>query len=188
MLYLQFQIDSAYYLLESRKIKEVTPFLPLMPLPRHHDFCAGEFNFRGSLIPVIDFKMLLKGQTSKDLLSTRIAVIDMSKSENDNINSEILNPVQNDTFSEIMNQVQNGTFGIIAEKATETIQIRDEEFLPPSIKKMPFLGGIIIKNKTVYQKVILSKLFESGYLISASGQTNDKMDSTLETGVHLEKQ
>ena len=98
MLLLLFHIDDDAYGIDLSQIVEVVPLVTLTKLPYSPDCVAGIFNFRGCIAPVIDLTELLAGRQSKELLSTRIIIVN---------------------FKDHKSQLRQ--LGLLAEQATETM-------------------------------------------------------------------
>lgn len=148
MLYLQFQIDDNYYIIHSMNIIEVIPLVPLASKHKSSTIFAGELNYHGELIPVIDIKKNLTGEASQKLLSTRIIVL-----KTHHIDKLI-------------------KLGIIAEKATETINFDETDFRKPIIKEFGFFGDIALRKGLSYQKIAVDKLLWGSSLPDFDGDSS----------------
>src|SRR5690242_10884428 len=97
MLALLFSIADDRYGLPVAAVVEVTPLLRLKKMPGAPGYVAGLCNYRGQAIPVLDISALARGVPGRQVLSTRMVVVDY--------------PLE-----------QGGTrlLGLLAERATET--------------------------------------------------------------------
>ncbi len=137
MLLLLFHAGSALFGVEASRIVEVVSAPSLRMTPHAGASVAGLFNYRGTIVPVIDLSVLLTGTPARRLLSTRVVVVDW--------------------------RAANGAtypLGLLVEKATEAITCRKEEFQPAGIQapEAPYAGEILIRPEGMIQKLELEKL------------------------------
>lgn len=104
MLVLLFHVDDNTYGIDLGRIIEIVPFVELKSLPMATPLIAGVFDYRGSIVPVVDVTKIISGSNSMPLLSTRIIIVS-AKNEN-----------------------AGRAFGILAERATETILCNESDF------------------------------------------------------------
>jgi len=76
MLLLLFSTRTERYAMNCEHIFKVIPFLNMQPIPMTPDYVAGSVNYRGNHLPVIDLNQLLEGIQCRNLLSTRIIIIE----------------------------------------------------------------------------------------------------------------
>jgi chemotaxis-related protein WspB len=76
MLLLLFEIGSGRYALDVNQIIEIVPLVKFKKIPSTPDYVAGLMNYRGTGTPVIDLNQLVESVPFKDVLSTRIIVVD----------------------------------------------------------------------------------------------------------------
>lgn len=137
MLLLVFHAGSGRFGLEASRIVEVIS-VPLLRLaPRGEAWLAGLFNYRDTVVPVIDLSVLLSGRPSRMLLSTRIVVVQWPAPDG------ALHPL-----------------GLLAERATETTTCDPAEFQPAGVQtpEAPYAGEILIGPEGMIQKVEVEKL------------------------------
>ena len=75
MLFVQFEIDGARYVLEASRIAEVLPLVQITRVPEAPRGVAGVFNYRGSPVPVVDLSVLLAGRAAIARFSTRLLLV-----------------------------------------------------------------------------------------------------------------
>ena len=140
MLYLLLSIDNNFYAFDIANIIEIVPLVTIKPLPWAPDYIPGVFNYRGSIVPVIDLTWLISGKPSSELLSTRIVVVNFKSYDG-----------------------SERKVGLITEHATETESIDVDEFQEYGFNdKVPaYLGGIAIKENIMYQRILISNLLTS---------------------------
>ena len=137
MLLLQFQAGSERFGLEVSRVIEVAPLVILRKIPHTADHIAGLFNYRGTLVPVIDLTVLLTGAVSQLLMSTRIILVHYNGA---------------DGASHIL--------GLLAEGVTETVVCRPSDLQPPviSVAGAPYLGMILLEDRNTLQCIEIDKL------------------------------
>jgi chemotaxis-related protein WspB len=132
MLLLIFYVGTERYGIDSRKIVEVIPLVTFKTVPHAPPYVAGLFNYRGSIVPVVDLTALIAAMPARPLLSTRIILVEYT-AENGRRN----------------------TLGLLAERVTETVSCREEEFIPPGIVtgEGPYLGDILKDEEGMIQRI-----------------------------------
>ncbi len=137
MLFLVFEADNERYCLEVSSIIEVIPMVIFKKIPHVPEYFAGLFNYRGTIVPVIDLSMLICRKPSKTLFSTRIVLVNYSGIDQ---NYHIL--------------------GLLVERATETIFCNVEKFQSPGIEvdHAKYLGDVIFDDRGMIQRIRIEKL------------------------------
>ncbi len=130
MMYLSFRIQGELFAIEAGLIVEIIPKIPLTVIPEAPTYIPGVFNYRGDVTPAVDLAGLLFGEVSKNLMSTRILIL--------NINTR---------------EKVNKRIGLIAEDAIDMISsdITDEKKTGVNIEKAPYLSKIISQDDTLIQ-------------------------------------
>jgi chemotaxis-related protein WspB len=149
MLFLLFQIGKERYCLEASRVVEVAPLVRFKSVPHAPSYVAGLFNYRGTIVPVIDLAALLNDEPCRPLLSTRIILMDYAGSGQ-----------------------EHHTLGLLAERVTETISCREDEFKPSGIEVegSRFLGDVIFTDDGMVQKIEVEKVLPESvqaYLFAA---------------------
>ena len=137
MLFLLFQLGGERYALEASRVVEVLPLLALKQIPQAPRGVAGLFNYRGHPVPALDLCEFTLGTPCRDLLSTRIIVINYTDENN---NPHLL--------------------GLIAENATRMFRKNAEEFSDSGlqIEAAPYLGPVLLDDKGAIQWVRENRL------------------------------
>ncbi len=119
MQVLIFYLGNDRYALVTDTIREILPMLELKGIPGAPSYVSGLMNYRGTPVPVIDLSAMALGRPSRDLLSTRILVVDYPWTKQ-----------------------EPGFIGIIAEKVLEVIREDQKGFVPSgvTVDKAPYLG------------------------------------------------
>jgi chemotaxis-related protein WspB len=130
MLFLLFQIGNDRYALEARHAVEVVPFLALKKIPQASRGVAGLFNYRGRPVAAVDLCELTFGRPARELLSTRIIVVN---------------------FPDSAGKPQ--WLGLIAEHATGMMRREQRDFVRSGVKvgNAPYLGPVVMDDKGVIQ-------------------------------------
>jgi chemotaxis-related protein WspB len=79
MLLVPFQIGGEHYALPAADVFTVTQVPRLRPLPQAPAWVAGVFRYRGAVLPAVDLSLLIAGQPSRSLLSTRLLLVGNAK-------------------------------------------------------------------------------------------------------------
>jgi len=131
MLFLQFYMDDARYVLPARDVIEVIPLVKLQPLPQVPPHIAGLLCYRGRSVPVIDLCQLMLGRPCNQRLSTRIIVVNARRN-----NSAL-------------------TIGLVVEKATEARKFEASEFFASGIENpaAPYQHGVAKDGEGLIQRI-----------------------------------
>lgn len=105
MLFLTFQLGADRYALEAARVIEVLAMVELRKIVGAPVGTAGEFDYRGASVPVLDLCQLSLGRASNHRLSTRILLLHHESQPGD-----------------------RRPLGLIAEHATELVQKQLGEF------------------------------------------------------------
>lgn len=137
MLFLLFQLGKDCYALDAGQVVEVLPLVDLKRLPHAPPGVAGIFNCRGMPVPVIDLNDFTLGQPARKRLSTRIILVNYTGEEG-----------------------AKHLLGLIAERATETLQRKPEDFTASGITSnaAPYLGPVTVDTRGLIQWIEVSRL------------------------------
>jgi len=147
MMFLPFYVKESKYALSVNQVLEVIPRVELRQLPHAPNYVGGVFNFRGSIVPVIDLCSLLQESPCTPYFGTRIILI---RYQVDGI-SHILGlmaervtgilRVTGDALKQSGVQIADAPYlGEIITEQQEMIQIiQPERLLPDAVKKMLFI-------------------------------------------------
>jgi chemotaxis-related protein WspB len=122
MLFLLFQIGNDRYGLPSNQVAEIVPVVQMKKIPQVPAGVAGLINYHGSPVPVIDLTEITTGRPASRCFSTRTILIHY--------------PAKKE---------ENRLLGLMAEKATRTVQLDPAAFVDPGItgKETPYLGPVL---------------------------------------------
>ncbi|MBW4470330.1 MAG: chemotaxis protein CheW [Stenomitos rutilans HA7619-LM2] len=138
MLLLIFNVGSSLYAIESEHVVEVIPRLAYRQLHQVPEYVAGVFNYRSSIVPVIDLCRLMRGIPSQKYLSTRVMMVSYPQSDG-----------------------ALRYIGLMAERVIETLDKAEADFMDAGIQGQEdsYLGGIMTDKKGLIQRVCLEQLF-----------------------------
>lgn len=132
MLAILFNLGSNRYAVDSRQVVEIVPVLALTAVSHAPEFIAGQFDYRGMLVPVIDLRRLVEGKACLTQLSTRIMIIHYG----------------------------GHLLGLMAEKVTEVRRLEEEQALAPPVSSSdaPYLGRMLAEERGLIQFVNVEEL------------------------------
>jgi chemotaxis-related protein WspB len=136
MLALLFHIGETKYIIKCDQIREIAPMVALKEVPHSPAYFSGYFNYRGTIVPVIDLCRLIQNAPCRKRLSTRIILVDYRRKETSHI------------------------LGLMAERVAETVKKPDEAFISAGIRsrKAPYLGAIVMEEDEMIQYLELDRL------------------------------
>ncbi|MGE9292924.1 MAG: chemotaxis protein CheW [Puniceicoccales bacterium] len=108
MLIILFTLGDKRYGLDSERVVEVVPAMPVREVPGTPEAVKGLFEYRGKVLPVIDLCTLTVGRPANVFLSTRYLVVKTGQS------GERL-------------------MALLAEKVTDTLNVEDGAWLDPGL-------------------------------------------------------
>ncbi len=147
MLFLLCKIRGERYCLDASRVIEVVPMVLFKKIPHAPPYLSGIFNYRGTIVPVVDLSVLLHGEPCRPRLSTRTILVDYVGPDKD-----------------------RHILGLLAEHVTETISRRKTDFQSPGveIEDSRFLGGVISDDEGMIQRIETDRipaqaLYEADY-------------------------
>jgi chemotaxis-related protein WspB len=156
MLVLQFYLGDVMYVIECDRVKEVAPMVALKHIPHSPACVAGLFNYRGTIVPVIDLRQFIHDSPCQLRLSTRIILVEYLKPDK-----------------------EPGMFAIMAERITEAVDRPKTAFIAPGItmQEAPYLGGILMENDAMIQLIDLNRLAKSLKFLSMFEDMEDEFEA-----------
>ncbi|KAM3093852.1 chemotaxis protein CheW [Phormidesmis sp. 146-12] len=150
MLMLLFQAGENLYAIDSAQVIEVIAIVTLRKLDRVPSHVAGVFNYRGSIVPVIDLSSLIVDTPCRSRYSTRIMMV---KDQRDRL------------------------LGLLAERVTETLSQADTELSPiEPLHHAPYLGEILINGNRMIQRfhweTLISEVQRTFLIAGENAQAN----------------
>ncbi len=170
MLLLTFRAAENLYAIDVTRVVEVVPRVNLRRLPHAPHFLAGVFDYRGTVVPVIDLGVLLGSESCRDRLSTRTILVDTHP-------AAVSQPGQLGEAAEIDQEVtatgaippavqprEHGRWllGLIAEQVSDVSSIKPEQVisLPIQLPQTPYLGAIVQIDHEMVQLIAVDKVLE----------------------------
>jgi len=138
-LFIQFSIGEQRYAIATDLIREITPMVQLTHVPKTEAYIAGLFNYRGTMLPVIDVSKLLFNTEYSLRLCTRIIILD--------------NPPSSD--------IDN--IGLIVEQANKTMSCDTDDLTEHKLSEQhaSYIGKIIHDELGEIQIIDVDKLIPS---------------------------
>ncbi len=137
MLILVFGVGQEKYGLEAGKVIEVVPSVPLRGVPHAPAFVAGLLNYRGRILPVVDLLQMIEGRPCKEVLSTRVMVVDCAAAG-----------------------AAPRLVGLRAEHVTETLRVEESDFVDSSVRvrEAPYIGRVFRNRRGMILQICTDKL------------------------------
>lgn len=129
MLLLLFQAGDHLYAIDTAHITEVIPIVALRKIHSVPDHVAGVFNYRGSILPMIDLCHLIQGTACRSRFSTRIIIVNYD------------------------DEIGTHQLGLMAERVTETLNRPDLTSTPTDLANASFLGNLFMDEKGMIQQI-----------------------------------
>ena len=139
MLILIFQLGADRYAMDCQSVVEIVPQVSLKEVPHAPKYVAGLFNYRGTIVPVIDLRELIQRIPCQPHLSSRIVLVDYSR-----ITGATNGP------REIL--------GLIAERVSEVREKPKSSTRPIVVDDANFMGEIVLFDGDMIQLVEPGKL------------------------------
>jgi chemotaxis-related protein WspB len=136
MLVLPIRLDADRYAIDSARVVEIIPTVPLRHVPHAPVTIAGLLNYRSRIIPVLDLRQLIAGSPCPAAFSTRIIVV------------------------EFTTDGQPRLIGLRAEQVTEAVRREPEDFARSGLHldQAPYLGGVAIDEHGMLQMLLIDEL------------------------------
>jgi chemotaxis-related protein WspB len=137
MLFLLVRIGADRYAIDAVNIIEVLPLVAIKRIPQAAAGIAGVFDYRGAAVPAIDLTLLALGREAKDVLSTRIVIVDHAAGTG-----------------------RSRPLGLIAEGATETMRLAETDFIEFGVANgaAPYLGPVTRGTRGLIQRIEINRL------------------------------
>lgn len=141
MLFVLFQLGNHRYALEASRVVEVVPLLALNRFPSSPRGMAGLFIYHGQPVPALDLCELTLGRPARELLSTRILIVQHHKPGGD-----------------------RQLIGLIAERATGTLRREEKEFVNAgaNLAANTVPGPVLMDEQGIIQILDAQKLLDEG--------------------------
>jgi chemotaxis-related protein WspB len=200
MLLLTFRAAESLYAVDVARVVEVVPRIDLRRLPHAPAFLAGVFDYRGTVVPVIDLGILLGSEACRYRLSTRIILVN-SRPADRNHQIEPGKTREHDQAEESGGNAARAKeprpgdrpwlLGLIAEQVSDVSAIKPEQVISSAMQlpQSPYLGAIVeidhamaqlIEPDRILDESLRTAFFggEAGADSSANPRANAKAGST----------
>lgn len=167
MLLVTFRAADNNYAIDVANIVEVVPRVDLRQLPHAPDFVAGLFDYRGTVVPVIDLSIRLGSDACRDRLSTRIILVNTRPA------SPHLREKESDPAARIRDRAPQrvGTaaqdqdlrlLGLIAEQVSDVRSVKPEQVISATMQlpQAPYLGAIVEIDHEMIQLIAADKILD----------------------------
>jgi chemotaxis-related protein WspB len=140
VLVLTFRAGESLYAVDARRVIEVVPRVGLRAVPHAPDYLAGLLDFRGKVVPVVDFRVLVGDAPCREALSTRVVL------------SEIT-----------LHDGRERVIGLAAEQVNRVVKIGAEQIASPamSLEGATYLGAVAHVGGGLVQLVVADRLLSA---------------------------
>ena len=128
MLAVLFSVASGVYALSCSQVIEVLPIMELRTAAQALPWHAGEFAYRGALVPVVDACQLIGGYTCSRRLSSRVALVHCTA----------------EGLGEVI-------VGVLAERMTAVRRLDGTPLTSSKPAQLRYLGGIVKEGTQLVQ-------------------------------------
>lgn len=137
MVFVLFYVGGDRFVVEAQKLIEVVPLVKLNKLSNTPGHIAGLCNYRALPVPVVDVRVLVDGELSRQVLSTRILLVNYTGQE-----------------------WRQHILGLIVEEATETITLDINAFHKSSVKSSEgsFVSNVMTDERGIIQWMDVDQL------------------------------
>jgi chemotaxis-related protein WspB len=155
LLLLSFQLGERSYAMPCKHILEIVPTTVLEPVPGGPAYLAGQFDYRGRVVPAVDLRQLLTGERCQAFLSTRIIIVE-----------------------QVAPGAELPAIGLLAERVTETFAKERSEFrgVGVGVEEHHFLCGVFMGERGM---IHLLDVEELGQALRARSLTSPVLRNLL---------
>ena len=152
MLLLMFRTGKVQYAIDTKRVVEVVPRVDFRALPHSPAYLQGLLGYRGQVVPVIDFSVLVGNLPCPDLLSSRVILTAFTS--------------------------QNGRsrlIGLLAENVSRVHHVELDQVISPAmnLEEAPYLGGVLNRGDGWVQLVVADKLLSVRMQAALFGASED---------------
>lgn len=156
--YLTFKLDDEIFALDVAKVREILDFDTVTKVPQTPDFMRGVINLRGSVVPVIDMRLMFGMTGTEKTVNTCIIVV------------------------EIMADDETIILGALADSVQEVVDLEPEQIEPPprigTKLNTEFIKGMGKHNEQFIMILETDKVFSAVDLTAVAG--DDKQQGSAE--------
>ena len=193
MLLLTFRAADNLYAIEVARVVEVVPRIDVRRLPHAPGFLAGVFDYRGTVVPVIDLGILLGSESCRDRLSTRIILVDCRPAgpsrpgqfaEAAGTDPQDTAATSGSQHAEQPHDQGRWLLGLIAEQVSDVSSIKPEQVISSSIQLLqtPYLGAIVQIDHEMVQLITVDRVLDDRLRRSFFGAATDDKREAIAAG------
>ena len=167
MLLLTFRAAGNLYAVDVARVVEVVPRVDLRRLPHAPEFIAGVFDYRGTVVPVIDLGIRLGSDRCRDRLSTRIILVDSRPADREARESKDDTAARDFDQEPAVRQRRRQAaapwlLGLIAEQVSDVASVKPEQVISTSMQlpQAPYLGAIVDIDHQMIQLMATDKILD----------------------------
>jgi purine-binding chemotaxis protein CheW len=148
--YLTFKLGNEIFATEVDKVREVLDLATITKIPRTPDFMAGVINLRGSVVPVVDFRLCFGMSKTESTRNTCIVVV------------------------EVMLENESTVIGALADSVEEVIDLEPDQIQPaPKIGtqiRTDFIKGMGKRDAQFIMILDIDRVFSAEEIAAARGR------------------
>jgi chemotaxis-related protein WspB len=189
MLLLIFRAGGNSYAVDVGRVIEVVPRINLRRLPHAPNFIAGLFDYRGTVVPVIDLGLRLGSDRCCDRLSTRIILVN-SRPADQNLR-EVNDAPASWSHDQEPRSVRTTSqdqrpwlLGLIAEQVSDVKLVKQEQVISASMQlpQAPYLGAIVDVDNQMIQLMATDRILDDSLQNAFFGTESDRDRTALPKG------
>jgi chemotaxis-related protein WspB len=184
MLLLTFRAAENLYAVDVARVVEVVPRVDLRRLPHAPAFIAGLFDYRGTVVPVIDLGLLLGSESCRNRLSTRIILVNSRPSDHNQQRQpgEAGGYGQGEKFGGHTSREgdqrpghHRWLLGLIAEQVSDVASIKPEQVISAAMQlpQAPYLGSIVEIDHEMAQLIVIDRVLDESLQEAFFGEDQD---------------
>jgi purine-binding chemotaxis protein CheW len=151
--YLTFKLGDEIFATEVAKVREVLDMTAIAKIPRTPDFMSGVINLRGSVVPVVDFRLCFGMTKTESTRNTCIVVV------------------------EVMVDGESTVIGALADSVEEVVDLEASQIQPPprigARIRTDFIKGMGMRDSGFIVILDVDRVFSAAELGAVRGQIPD---------------
>ncbi len=150
MLLLIFRSGESRYAFDAHRVAEVVPRVDVRAIPHAPPYVLGLLSYRGLAVPVIDFGVLIGASPARDVLSSRVVLIEFRVREG---------PTR--------------MVGVVAENVSHVVTVEESQFISQAmmLEEAPYLGAVLQLDEGLVQLIAAEKLLSETMQAALYGAT-----------------
>jgi chemotaxis-related protein WspB len=188
MMLLVLRVMGSLYAIDVTRVVEVAPRVDLRKLPHAPGFLVGVLDYQGIVVPVLDLAIMLGGQGSRNLLSTRLILVDVELHEGAGLPHRRASTSQEPGGDIPRGQEQRPEprrrlLGLIGEQVSDVIAVSVQQYISPPIAlpQAPYLGEIVEIHGETAQIFLVNRLLPPSFQDVFYGGDKSKPETVTAT-------